>query len=86
VAHHNNVCTTLQVNPLGDRMSNKKILEALEEEIESRSKQLASSDPTIAYLRGALDFANGNIQLKEGEEDGIKKPAVVGNIVENTKS
>jgi len=86
VAHHSNVCTTLQVNPLGDRMSNRKILEALEEEIENRSKQLESSDPTIAYLRGALDFANGNIQLKEEGKDGIKKPVVVGNIVENTKS
>ena len=67
-------------------MSNRKILEALEEEIENRSKQLESSDPTIAYLRGALDFANGNIQLKEEEKNGIKKPVVVGNIVENTKS
>jgi len=67
-------------------MSNRKILEALEEEIENRSKQLESSDPTIAYLRGALDFANGNIQLKEEGKDGIKKPVVVGNIVENTKS
>ena len=86
MAHHSNVCTTLQVNPLGDRMSDKTLLVAIEEEIENRSKHLTSTDPTIAYLRGALDFANGNIQIKEGVEDGNQSATVDRSIVKNSKS
>jgi len=67
-------------------MADQELLEAIEQEIDNRSNQLTSSDPTIAYLRGALDFANGNIQIKEGVEDGIKSTAVKSNVIKDSKS
>ena len=63
----------------------KELTEALEQEIQERSKKIVSKAPAIAYLKGALDFANGNIKLKEGE-DGVQSFNQTGNGIENSKS
>ena len=66
-------------------MSDEQLIEALRTEIDSRSNTLVSQDPTVAYLKGALDYANGNIKIRE-DQDGTQGTIVEGETVENTTS
>ena len=51
-------------------MANKMLVEALQKEANTRSEDLLKSDPTMMYLRGAIDALNGNIKVNEGD-DGV---------------
>ena len=46
------------------------LVEALQKEANTRSEDLLKSDPTMMYLRGAIDALNGNIKVNEGD-DGV---------------
>tara|TARA_B100001250_G_C19745498_1_gene765111 strand:- start:529 stop:714 length:186 start_codon:yes stop_codon:yes gene_type:complete len=51
-------------------MANKMLVEALQKEANTRSEDLLKSDPTMMYLRGAIDALNGNIKVNE-DDDGV---------------
>ena len=46
------------------------LVEALQKEANTRSEDLLKSDPTMMYLRGAIDALNGNIKVNE-DDDGV---------------
>jgi hypothetical protein len=54
-------------------MVNNMLIKALEKEAEARSEQMLKSDPTMMYLRGAIDALNGNIQVSEDNNGVVEK-------------
>ena len=51
-------------------MVNNMLVKALEKEAEVRSEQMLKNDPTMMYLRGAIDALNGNIKVNE-DDNGV---------------
>ena len=54
-------------------MVNNVLIKALEKEAEARSEQMLKNDPTMMYLRGAIDALNGNIQVNEDNNGVVEK-------------